>query len=161
MKREKSELYKSQIHDLIPGGAHTYSKGDDQFPENSPSAFLKGRGSYLWDLDGNKFLDCSMGLSSVTLGHAHPEIIKGVSNELKFGTNFQRPSIKELEISELFLKNIKFHNRIKFSKNGSTATTAAVKLARAKTGRDLIAVPYDHPFYSYDDWFIGKTECNK
>ena len=102
-----------------------------------------------------------MGLSSVTLGHAFPAVVKGVSNELKFGTNFQRPSVKELEIAKLFLRNVKFHDRIKFSKNGSTATTAAVKLARAKTGRDLIAVPYDHPFYSYDDWFIGKTNCHK
>ena len=161
MKLTKSKIFKKKIHKLIPGGAHTYSKGDDQFPELSPSAFLKGKGSYLWDLDGNKYLDCSMGLSSVTLGHAFPAVVKGVSNELKFGTNFQRPSVKELEIAKLFLRNVKFHDRIKFSKNGSTATTAAVKLARAKTGRDLIAVPYDHPFYSYDDWFIGKTNCHK
>ena len=161
MKLTNSKKFKNKIHKLIPGGAHTYSKGDDQFPENSPSAFLKGRGSYIWDLDNNKYLDCSMGLSSVTLGHAYPQVINGVKRELKKGTNFQRPSIKELEIAELFLKQIKFHDRIKFSKNGSTATTAAVKLARAKTGRDLIAVPYDHPFYSYDDWFIGQTNCNK
>ena len=161
MKLIKSKIFKNKIHNLIPGGAHTYSKGDDQFPELSPSAFLRGKGSYLWDLDNNKYLDCSMGLSSVTLGHAYPQVIKGVAKELKKGTNFQRPSVKELEVAELFLEQIKFHDRIKFAKNGSTLTTAAVKLARAKTGRDLIAVPYDHPFYSYDDWFIGQTNCNK
>ena len=57
MKLTKSKIFKKRIHKLIPGGAHTYSKGDDQFPENSPSAFLKGRGSYIWDLDNNKYLD--------------------------------------------------------------------------------------------------------
>jgi glutamate-1-semialdehyde aminotransferase len=53
------------------------------------------------------------------------------------------------------------HDMVKFAKNGSTVTTAAVKLARAKTGRKLVAFPGDHPFYSYDDWFIGTTPCNK
>ena len=81
MKLTKSKIFKNKIHKLIPGGAHTYSKGDDQFPELSPSAFLRGKGSYLWDLDNNKYLDCSMGLSSVTLGHAYPQVIKGVAKE--------------------------------------------------------------------------------
>lgn len=161
MKLQKSKIFKKKIHKLIPGGAHTYSKGDDQFPELSPAAFKRGKDSYLWDIDDNKFLDFSMGLSSVTLGHANNTIIKGIEKEIKNGSNFQRPSIKELEIAELFLDQIKFHDRIKFCKNGSTATTAAVKLARAMTNRDLIAVPFDHPFYSYDDWFIGKTNCYK
>ena len=66
MKRENSKLYKSEIHKLIPGGAHTYSKGDDQFSENAPAAISYGKGAYVWDVDGNKFLDCSMGLSSVS-----------------------------------------------------------------------------------------------
>lgn len=161
MKLNKSKIFKNKIHKLIPGGAHTYSKGDDQFPELAPAAFKCGKGSYLWDIDGNKYLDFSMGLSSVTLGHANKKIVKSIQKELENGSNFQRPSVKELEIAELFLGQIKFHDRIKFCKNGSTATTAAVKLARAMTNRDLIAVPYDHPFYSYDDWFIGKTNCYK
>ena len=66
-----------------------------------------------------------------------------------------------LSKEETFLSLIPQHDRIKFSKNGSTATTAAVKLARAHTGRKIVAFPADHPFYSYDDWFIGKTACNK
>ncbi len=158
---KNSKKFRKQIHNLIPGGAHTYSKGDDQFPELSPACIKKGKGSFIWDVDKNKYLDCSMGLSSVTLGHAHNRISSGVTKEIIKGSNFQRPSIKEIEIAKLFLKEIPFHDRIKFSKNGSTATTAAVKLARAKTGRDLIAVPGDHPFYSYDDWFIATTNCNK
>jgi glutamate-1-semialdehyde aminotransferase/spore coat polysaccharide biosynthesis protein SpsF (cytidylyltransferase family) len=157
----ESDKYRNQIHDLIPGGAHTYSKGDDQFPELSPAAISHGSGAYLWDIDGNKFLDCSMGLTSVSLGHAYDAILNKVKAELDKGVNFQRPSIIEKEMAEKFLALIPQHDMVKFAKNGSIVTTAAVKLARAKTGRKLVAFPIDHPFYSYDDWFIGKTACSR
>ena len=161
MKQEQSSLYKSEIHDLIPGGAHTYSKGEDQFPANAPAAISHGKGAYVWDVDGNKFLDCSMGLSSVSLGHAYTPVLDAVKAEMDMGVNFQRPSYIEKEMAHAFLDLVPQHQMIKFTKNGSTATSAAVKLARAKTGRKYIAFPYDHPFFSYDDWFIGKTPCNK
>lgn len=158
---EKSNIYRSKIHDLIPGGAHTYSKGDDQFPLLSPAAISHGKGSHIWDIDGNEFLDCSMGLTSVILGHAYEPVIEKIKEELLKGVNFQRPSYIEMEIAEKFLSLVPCHDMIKFGKNGSLVVTAAVKLARAYTGRNLVAFPYDHPFYSYDDWFIGKTDCNK
>ena len=156
-----SDEYRAKIHALIPGGCHTYSKGDDQFPILSPAAIVKGKGSHIWDVDGNEFLDCSMGLTSVSLGHAYEPVINAVKAELENGVNFQRPSYLEKEIAEKFLDLVPGHDMIKFSKNGSIVTTAAVKLARAFTGRKLVAFPGDHPFYSYDDWFIGKTACNK
>lgn len=157
----KSDAFRSKIHDLIPGGAHTYSKGDDQFPLLSPAAISHGKGSQVWDIDGNQFLDCSMGLTSVILGHAYEPVLARVRKELEKGVNFQRPAYIEMEMAERFLENIPGHDMIKFAKNGSTVTTAATKLARAYTGRKLIAFPGDHPFYSYDDWFIGKTVCDK
>lgn len=158
---EASNKYRQRIHDLIPGGAHTYSKGDDQFPALSPAAIEYGKGAYVWDIDNNKFLDCSMGLTSVSLGHAYEPVIERIKKELDKGVNFQRPSVLEKEMAEKFLALVPQHDMIKFAKNGSTVTTAAVKLARAHTGRKLVAFPYDHPFYSYDDWFIGKTACDK
>jgi glutamate-1-semialdehyde aminotransferase len=157
----KSNEYRSVIHDLIPGGAHTYSKGDDQFPILSPAAISHGKGAYLWDIDGNKFLDCPMGLTSVGLGHAYDPVLQAVREEIEKGANFQRPAFIEREMAEEFLDIVPNHDMIKFAKNGSTVTTAAVKIARAYTGRKLVAFPGDHPFYSYDDWFIGKTACNK
>lgn len=157
---EKSVQYRKRIHELIPGGAHTYSKGDDQFPEDAPAAISHGNGCHVWDIDGNEYLDCSMGLTSVSLGHAYPPVIEKVEEELKKGINFQRPSYIEKEMAEKFLSLVPQHDMIKFGKNGSLVITAAVKLARAKTGRKLVAFPGDHPFYSYDDWFIGKTACN-
>jgi glutamate-1-semialdehyde aminotransferase/spore coat polysaccharide biosynthesis protein SpsF (cytidylyltransferase family) len=156
-----SNSYRSKIHNLIPGGAHTYSKGDDQFPELSPAAIAYGKGSHVWDIDGNEYLDCSMGLTSVSLGHAYEPVVNKVKEELERGVNFQRPSYLEMEMAEKFLSLVPQHNMVKFAKNGSIVTTAAVKIARAYTGRKLVAFPGDHPFYSYDDWFIGKTECNQ
>ena len=157
---KKSEAFRREVHQFIPGGCHTYSKGDDTFPSISPAAISHGKGAYVWDIDGNKFLDCTMGLTSVTIGHAIDKINKPIIREINRGVNFQRPSYIELEYAKEFLKLVPQHNMIKFAKNGSTVTTAAVKLARAYTGRKLIAVPNDHPFYSYDDWFIGTTKCS-
>ena len=160
-KYKNSDAYRAAIHDLIPGGAHTYSKGDDQFSQLAPAAISHGKGVYVWDIDGNKFLDCSMGLTSVSLGHAYEPVLDRVRKELEKGVNFQRPSYIEKEMAEAFLGLIPCHDMIKFAKNGSSVTTAAVKLARAYTGRDLVAFPGDHPFYSVDDWFIGKTLCER
>ncbi|MBM4316171.1 MAG: glutamate-1-semialdehyde 2,1-aminomutase [Deltaproteobacteria bacterium] len=156
-----SDEYRSRIHSLIPGGAHTYSKGDDQFPVLSPAAIARGKGAYVWDVDNNKYLDCSMGLTSVSLGHAYEPVLDAIRVELENGVNFQRPAKIEMEMAEIFLGLVPSHQMIKFAKNGSTVTSAAVKLARAYTGRKLVAFPSDHPFYSYDDWFIGRTACNK
>ncbi|MDP2175514.1 MAG: glutamate-1-semialdehyde 2,1-aminomutase [Bacteroidota bacterium] len=157
---KNSDEYRRVIHSLIPGGAHTYSKGDDQFPILSPAAIAYGKGAYCWDIDGNKFLDTTMGLTSVSLGHAYEPVIERVKMELEKGVNFTRPSIIEKVMAEKFLSLVPQHDMIKFAKNGSTATTAAVKLARAYTGRKIVARPIDHPFYSYDDWFIGSTDCD-
>lgn len=154
----KSDEYRKKIHNLIPGGAHTYSKGDDQFPILSPAAITHGKGSHVWDLDGNEYVECLGGLASVSLGHAYPHVVERVTKELQKGNNFSRPSIIEGEMAERFLSLVKVHDMIKFAKNGSVVTTAAVKLARAFTGRKLVARPAEHPFYSYDDWFIGSTD---
>jgi glutamate-1-semialdehyde 2,1-aminomutase len=154
----KSDAYRRRIHDLIPGGAHTYSKGDDQFPLRSPAAITHGKGSHVWDPDGNEYIECLSGLASVSLGHAYQPVIERVAQELKKGNGFSRPSVIEMEIAEKFLDLLPGHDMIKFAKNGSVVTTAAVKLARAFTGRKLVARPAEHPFYSYDDWFIGSTD---
>ncbi|HKR08181.1 MAG TPA: glutamate-1-semialdehyde 2,1-aminomutase [Gemmatimonadaceae bacterium] len=153
---ETRELQK-RAHAVIPGGAHTYAKGDDQYPEIAPPFIARGEGCHVWDLDGNEFIEYGMGLRSVALGHAFPPVIEAVAKELAHGTNFTRPSHRELEAAETFLQCVTTAEMVKFAKNGSDATTAAVKLARAHTGRDLVAICGDQPFFSTDDWFIGAT----
>jgi glutamate-1-semialdehyde 2,1-aminomutase len=156
----RSDRYRAEVHGLIPGGAQTYSKGDDQFPALAPAAIARGQGGRVWDLDGNEFVDCSLALGSVCLGHAYEPVLDAVRAQLGLGSTFQRPAAIELELARKLVREIPGADRVKFGKNGSTVTTAAVKLARAFTGRDLVAFPGNHSFYSYDDWFIGTTVCH-
>jgi len=158
---DRSRAFSARMHDLVPGGAHTYSKGDDQFPLNAPAAISHGKGARVWDIDGNPFLDCSMGLTSVSIGHGYDPVAQAVSDAAFRGTNFQRPAALELEAAELFLETVQSGDMVKFSKNGSTVTTAAVKLARAHTGRNRVALCREHNFFSYDDWFIATTPCDR
>ncbi|WP_145361220.1 glutamate-1-semialdehyde 2,1-aminomutase [Alienimonas californiensis] len=146
-----------RAHDLIPGGCHTYAKGDDQFPENAPPFFVRGEGCHVWDLDGNRYIEYGMGCRAVGLGHAYAPVLDAVRDALSLGTNFTRPHVIEVEAAEAFLEIVPGAEMVKFCKNGSDATTAAIKLARAATGRDLVALCGDHPFFSVDDWFIGTT----
>ena len=149
--------YKKRLHDVIPGGAHTYSRGDDQFPSNAPSILRSGDGAYVFDAFGTKYLDYGMGLRSVNIGYGNREIADAAFNEIIKGNNLTRASITELKAAELFVNLIPSAEMVKFAKHGSTVTTAAIKLARAFTGRKYIAVPIEQPFFSFDDWFIGST----
>jgi glutamate-1-semialdehyde 2,1-aminomutase len=152
-----SDRYRARVHDFIVGGAHTYSKGDDQFPALAPAAIARGKGGLVWDVDGNEYVDCALGLGAVSLGHAYEPVLAAVREQLELGAAFQRPASVELDLAEEFLALTPGMERIKFAKNGSNVTTAAVKLARAFTGRELVAFPGNHSFYSFDDWFIGST----
>ncbi len=157
MDFSRSRELEQRLRQKIPGGAHTYAKGTDQFPELSPGVIARGDGCHVWDVDGNEFIEYGMGLRAVTLGHAYRPVVAAVRDSLALGTNFTRPAAIELECAEAFLGLISGAEMVKFSKDGSTADTAALKLARALTGRDMVAICADQPFFSYDDWFIGTT----
>jgi glutamate-1-semialdehyde 2,1-aminomutase len=160
MNFQKSKELQQRSHALIPGGAHTYAKGDDQFPEHAPGFIEKGKGCHVWDIDGNEYIEYGMGLRSVTLGHAYESVVEAAYRQMQLGINFTRPSSIEVECAEKLLSFIDGAEMVKFAKNGSDATTAAVKLARAYTGRDMVALCVDHPFFSVDDWFIGAGEMS-
>ncbi|HTS81526.1 MAG TPA: glutamate-1-semialdehyde 2,1-aminomutase [Myxococcaceae bacterium] len=160
MRFEASRRLREKAHRLIPGGAHTYAKGDDQYPEDAPGFIARGAGARVWDVDGNEFVEYGAGLRSVGLGHAHPRVIEAALRAMRDGTNFVRPSPLEVELAEQFLALFPAAEMVKFAKNGSDVTTAAVKLARAHTGRDEVAICAQHPFFSTDDWFIGTTPMN-
>lgn len=153
----RSRAANERLHALVPGGAHTYAKGDDQYPEGLAPVIDHGLGAHVWDVDGNRYVEYGSGLRSVSLGHAHPRVTEAVRRRLGTGGNFVRPSVVEIEAAERFLATVPTAEMVKFAKNGSDATTAAVRLARAATGRSRVAVCADHPFFSTDDWFIGTT----
>jgi len=149
---------RDRLQRLVPGGSHTYAKGDDQFPEQAPAFIQRGSGCRVWDLHGREYIEYGMGLRSVTLGHAFEPVVEAVRQQLVIGSNFSRPAPIELECAEQFLELVPSAEMVKFCKDGSDAVDGAVRLARAYTGRDMVAVCGDHPFFSTSDWFIGTTE---
>ena len=152
-----SNTYVSAVHHLIPGGAHTYAKGDDQYPESMAPVIERGAGCRVWDIDGNEYVEFGSGLRSNILGHGFEPVVHAVRKWLEEGVNFVRPHRIELEAAERLTDLIPSAEMVKFGLNGSDATTAAVRLARAYTGRDTVAVCGDQPFFSTDDWFIVTT----
>jgi glutamate-1-semialdehyde 2,1-aminomutase len=157
MKFVASNRLRRKAHALIPGGCHTYAKGDDQYPENSPGFITHGKGCHVWDVDGNEFIEYGMGMRAVTLGHAYEPVVAAAIEELPKGSNFTRPSPIETEYAEALLALVPAGEQVKFAKDGSTVTSAALRLARAHTGREIVAICQDHPFFSHDDWFIANT----
>jgi glutamate-1-semialdehyde 2,1-aminomutase len=153
--------WQDRLLNVIPGSAHTYSRGSDQFPDNAPQILKRGKNAYVYDPDEKEYLDYGMALRSVILGYANEYVNQAAINAINFGNNLTRPSLIELEAAELFVSIIDSVEMVKFAKNGSNVTTAAVKLARAYTERKLIARCAQHPFFSFDDWFIGSTVMNK
>ena len=157
MKFDRSKQLQSRLHALIPGGCHTYAKGDDQYPERSPGVIVRGKGAHVWDADGNEFIEYGMGGRAVGLGHNFEPVVAAAREAMGLGASFTRPHELELRCAEEVLRAVPYAEMVKFTKDGSTATSGAVKLARAATGRDKVALCHDQPFFSYDDWFIGTT----
>ncbi|MFC7959891.1 glutamate-1-semialdehyde 2,1-aminomutase [Rhodococcoides kroppenstedtii] len=159
MTLPRSTELQDRLHRLVPGGAHTYARGSDQYPEGLAPVLTRGAGARVWDVDERCYVEYGMGLRSVTLGHGHPGVVAAVTEAVAAGTNFSRPTALEVAAAEDFLRTVPTAEMVKFAKNGSDTTTAAVRLARAATGRTDIAV-CRQPFFSVDDWFIGTTEMN-
>lgn len=157
---EKSRAMAARAHNIIPGGAHTYAKGDDQYPVLAPGFIAHGDGCRVTDVDGNTFIEYGMGNRAVGLGHNYRPVVEAAQKGLGLGSNFTRPCAVEVECAEQFLELIPTAEMVKFCKDGSDATSGAVRLARAYTGRDAIARCANHPFFSVDDWFIGTTPMN-
>src|SRR5438477_13171053 len=113
----KSIMLQRKFSDIIPGGSHTYAKGDDQFPEFMPPDIVRGKGCRVWDADGNEHIEFGMGLRSVSLGHAFEPVIAAAQHQMTLGTNFGRPSLLELQCAEEMLGILHGAEMIKFCKN--------------------------------------------
>lgn len=159
MNFERSIRHLERAELTIPLGSQTFSKSRVQYPVGiSPLYARKAKGPFLWDLDGNKFIDLVSALASVTLGYGDKGVMRAVSKQLKKAVNMSLPGVLEAEVSELMVSMIPSAEMVRFGKNGSDATAAAVRLARAYTGRDQVAVC---GYHGWQDWFIGSTSRNK
>ena len=143
----------------IPLGSQTFSKSRTQYPVGvSPLFINKARGAYVWDIDGNKYIDLVNSLAAITIGYKNKNIDNSVRKQMKKGNIFSLPGILEAEVAELIIETVPSAEMVRFAKNGSDATTAAIRLSRAYTGREEIAFC---GYHSWQDWYIGSTSMNK
>lgn len=143
----KNEIYGQKAHRFIPAGAHTYSRTDEVFPENAPRVIDHTKGVYAWDVDGNQYLDYGMACRSVTVGYGYERIAEAAISQIRNGNTATKASKVEVDAAETLVDLIPWVDMVKFAKNGSTVTTAAIKLARAYTGKKYIVRCKEHSFF--------------
>ena len=152
-----NKLY-SRAREIIPAGTQTFSKGITQFVNGfAPKYLHRGKGSYVWDVDGNQFLDFVMACHPLILGYADDDVNSAIIKQLELGSTFSLANKLEIDVTELLIKTIPCAEAARFGKNGADATTAAVRVARAVTGRDHIAYC---GYHGWHDWYIANTDLN-
>jgi len=151
----KSQALLERARKVTPLGSQTYSKSVRYFCEGAAPAFLdRGLGSHVWDVDGNEFVDFMCELGPVTVGYNDPQVNAAVVEQLAKGISFSMATELEVELAETLTRIVSCAEMVRFVKNGSDATSSAVRLARAFTGRDLVAVC---GYHGMQDWYIGST----
>jgi glutamate-1-semialdehyde aminotransferase len=144
---------------VIPAGTQTLSKAPSQFVDGvSPKFLARGKGSHVWDVDGNEYIDYPMALGPILLGYDFPAVSEAVIRQVHEGTTFTLMHPLEVEVAEALVDVIPCAERVRFAKNGADATGGAIRAARALTGREhVVATGY----HGYHDWYIASTELNK
>jgi glutamate-1-semialdehyde aminotransferase len=154
-----SESYWNRTRGLIPCGTQTLSKSPTQYVDGLAPKFLKrGKGCHVWDVDGHEFIDYGMGLHPIILGYAYPAVNEAIQAQLSQGITFTLNHPLEVELAETLREIIPCAEMVRYGKNGSDVTTAAIRVARAYTGRDKVACC---GYHGWQDWYIGSTERNK
>jgi glutamate-1-semialdehyde 2,1-aminomutase len=152
---KKSEQQLNRALKSIPLGSQTFSKSLTQFPRGvSPFFIKKGKGSKVWDSDGNEFIDFISSLAAVTIGYCDADIDKAVKEQMKNGIIFSLPHELEVEVAEKLIEIIPCAKKVRFAKNGTDATSASIRIARAYTSKEHIAVC---GYHGWQDWYIGST----
>jgi len=153
---EKSQAMLARAEKVIPLGSQTFSKSRTQYPYGvSPYFITRGQGARVWDVDGNEYIDFVSSLASITLGYQDPDVTSAVRRQLDdSGVIFSLPHPLETEVAELICEMVPCAERVRFGKNGSDATAGAIRVARAFTGRDRVAVC---GYHGWQDWYIGST----
>jgi glutamate-1-semialdehyde 2,1-aminomutase len=156
---KKSTEFLTRAEATIPIGSQTFSKSRTQYPVGiSPLFATRAKGPYIWDLDGNKYIDLVSNLASITLGYRNRKVDSAVRKQMNLGNGFSLPSTLEAVVAEKITSLVPSAEMVRFGKNGTDATSAAIRLARAYTGRDYVAVC---GYHGWQDWFIGSTSRNK
>lgn len=154
-KYHNSEQLLERALRTIPLGSQTFSKSKTQYPLGvSPFFIERGVGSKVWDVDGNEYIDFINSLAAITLGYKDPDVDAAVATQLKDGVIFSLPHPIEMAVAEKIVELVPCAEMVRFGKNGSDATAGAIRVARAFTGRDHVAVC---GYHGWQDWYIGST----
>jgi glutamate-1-semialdehyde 2,1-aminomutase len=156
---ENSTKFLSEVELIIPLGSQTFSKSHTQYPRGISPLYAKGaRGAKLWDIDGNEYVDLVNSLAAITVGYRNRDVERSVSKQLRRGTIYSLPGKLEFQVAEKICHLVPSSEMVRFAKNGTDATSAAIRLARAYTSRDHVAVC---GYHGWQDWSIGTTSRNK
>ena len=151
----QSSLWLERAEKTIPLGSQTFSKSRIAYPKNVSPLFIKrGQDCQVWDADDNQYTDFVSGLLSVSLGYCNQTVDNAVIEQIKSGVTFSLPHQLEMEVAEQLVELIPCAEMVRFGKNGSDATSAAIRLARAFTKREHVAVC---GYHGWQDWYIGST----
>lgn len=152
---KKSEDYLARALKTVPLGSQTFSKSKTQLPEGiSPFFASKGNGAYLWDVDGNRYVDFANSLAAITLGYNDPDVNKAVMEQFQNGVIYSLGHELEFKVAEKIVEMVPCAEMVRFGKNGSDATAGSIRLARAFTKRDHVLVC---GYHGWQDWYIGST----
>lgn len=159
MKFYHSNKLFNHVKNFIPLGSQTFSKSYRFLPKkNTPLFIKKGNGCYFWDIDNNKFIDMVSGLLSVTIGYNVKEINNRIKKQLNNGISFSLASKLEYQLALKIIKHVPCAEMVRYAKNGSDVTTAAIRLARNITNNKNILFS---GYHGWHDWYIGSTSMNK
>jgi glutamate-1-semialdehyde aminotransferase len=151
----RSRELQRRARGLIPGGSQTLSKGPSQWAQGiAPGYLRRGRGARVQDVDGNWYLDFPMALGPVVLGYRHNAVDDAIRAQLADGIVFSLPHPLEVEVAERIARLVPNAERVRFAKSGSDVTSAAIRLARACTGRERVL---SAGYHGWHDWYIGST----
>lgn len=152
--RQSEALYE-RARGLIPAGTQTLAKGPTQFVDGvAPKYLERGSGCHVWDVDGNEYIDLAMGVGPLVLGYAYPRVDAAIREQLERGITFSLMHPLEVEVAELVRTLVPGADAVRFSKTGCDVTSAAVRLARAYTGRDRVLCC---GYHGWHDWYVGTT----
>ena len=154
MYKKSEQLLEQALHS-IPLGTQTFSKSLTQYPRGvSPFFIDKGNGSKVWDVDGNEYIDFVSALAAVTLGYCDEDIDRAVKNQMNNGVIFSLPHRLEMIVAEKLIEIIPCAEKVRFAKNGTDATSASIRIARAYTEKEHVVVC---GYHGWQDWYIGST----
>lgn len=151
----KSTAWFAEAQEILVGGVNSPVRAF-RAVGGTPPVIVRGQGAYLWDLDGNRYLDYVGSWGAAIAGHAHPEVVAAVQAAMADGASFGAPTPSELTLARMIIEALPSIERLRFVNSGTEATMSALRLARGATGRDLI-IKCEGCYHGHADALLVKA----